>query len=223
MPPMPSPVRTRQIESTVTLVVCVTIAMPSAMTTRHPRIVRRRPMRSATPPNTTEPTAMPMSSIESTAPSATRSIPHSVAMPGEAKLIDSTSNPSSALRPTMMATAMIWPRDMGASEMISRGSRRLASTEFTAPSLPRLAEERAASYGSVPPLIVSLAYNKRRNQRENRAKDQETCWPARTAPKRGCAKCMGTSRRNGQVGRCSLSGSRRSGPSGSSGKVLAAG
>ena len=44
-----------------------------------------------------EPTAIPISSIDSTTPSTARSIPHSAAMPGEAKLIASTSKPSSAL------------------------------------------------------------------------------------------------------------------------------
>ncbi len=50
MPPMPSPVTTRQIDSVTRSPLPVTMAMPSAMTARQPSTVRRRPMRSANPP-----------------------------------------------------------------------------------------------------------------------------------------------------------------------------
>ena len=98
------------------------MTMPVAMTTRHPRIAGRRPMRSATPPSTADPTAMPMSSIDSTMPSAARSMPHSMAMPGDAKLIESTSNPSSAFRATVIATTMTCCAVIGERASVSRGS-----------------------------------------------------------------------------------------------------
>ena len=44
---------------------------------------------------------MPTSSAESTMPSAARAMPHSAEMPGAAKALDSTSNPSSALSSTI--------------------------------------------------------------------------------------------------------------------------
>ena len=68
-------------------------------------MVGRRPILSATPPSSTEPNAMPNSSMESTQPSVALSMPQSLAMPGEAKLIDRTSNPSSAFSPTVTSTA----------------------------------------------------------------------------------------------------------------------
>ncbi len=46
-------------------------------------MVGRRPILSATPPSSSEPIAMPMSSIDNTMPSALRSMPHSDAMPGK--------------------------------------------------------------------------------------------------------------------------------------------
>ena len=91
MPPMPNPVRTRQMDRLAMDVTVVAPSMPPAITTRHPSTVGLRPMRSATLPSTTEPMAMPMSSIDNTKPSAARSMPHSVAIPGEAKLIDRMS------------------------------------------------------------------------------------------------------------------------------------
>ena len=81
--------------------------MPVAITIRHPSIVGRRPILSARLPSRIEPNAMPMSSIDRTMPSAARLMPHSVAMPGEAKLIDITSKPSSALSATVMTTTTI--------------------------------------------------------------------------------------------------------------------
>ena len=121
MPPMPRPVMTRQIERSTSPVTVVAMSMPSDMTARHPRIVGRRPILSATPPSTIEPIAMPMSSIESTMPSAARSIPHSVAMPGEAKLMERMSNPSSAFRAIVMPTTPICSRLIGGlREHVSR-------------------------------------------------------------------------------------------------------
>ena len=96
----------RQAESMAMLVAVVAISMPVDITTRQAMTVGLRPMVSATPPSRIEPMAMPMSSIDSTTPSAARSMPHSVAMPGDAKLIDSTSNPSSAFRATVMPTTV---------------------------------------------------------------------------------------------------------------------
>ena len=46
--------------------------MPIAMTTRQPSTVGRRPILSASPPRKIEPSAMPMSSADSTKPSAPR-------------------------------------------------------------------------------------------------------------------------------------------------------
>jgi shikimate kinase len=44
------------------------------------------------------------------------------AMPGEAKLMDRTSNPSRAFRPMVIATATICSTLMRLLEMVSRGS-----------------------------------------------------------------------------------------------------
>ena len=69
---------------------------------------------------------MPISSIDSTTPSAARSIPHSAAMPGEAKLIESTSNPSSAFRATVIATTSTCCAVIGEWASVSRGSALMA-------------------------------------------------------------------------------------------------
>ncbi len=146
MPPMPRPVTIRHTDrsarraSTCTPnsansgvtrpprypVDVVTMTMPVAITTRQPSTVGRRPILSARLPRKIEPSAMPISSIDSTKPSAARLIFHSAAMPGDAKLIDSTSKPSSALRamviPTM-STCMVLIGDLA---MMSRGSVMLA-------------------------------------------------------------------------------------------------
>ena len=81
----------------------VTMYMPVAMTTRQPSTVGRRPILSARPPRKIEPSAMPISSADSTKPSAVGPRPHSARIPGDAKLIDSTSKPSSAFRPMVIA------------------------------------------------------------------------------------------------------------------------
>ena len=120
---------TRQIDSGTRPVVVVAMNMPPAMTARQPSIVGRRPTRSASPPSSTEPRAMPISSIDSTMPSAARSMPHSAMIPGEAKLIDSTSNPSSALRPMVMPTTATCSRLIGEREMMSRGSVFMVSRD----------------------------------------------------------------------------------------------
>ncbi len=122
IPPMPSPVTMRHVDRPASPLAVVAITMPVAMTARHPRIAGRRPIRSATPPSTAEPTAMPMSSIDSTMPSAPRSMPHSVAMPGEAKLMESTSNPSRAFRATVIATTSTCCAVIGERASVSRGS-----------------------------------------------------------------------------------------------------
>jgi hypothetical protein len=90
-----------------------------------------------------EPNAMPMSSIDSTMPSAARLMPHSVAMPGEAKLIDITSKPSRALSATVMTTTKTWSALMGAFFRMSRGSDEvgIAREAYDKPDLfvPRIA------------------------------------------------------------------------------------
>ena len=122
MPPIPSPVKMRQTDRSYTPFARVAMIMPTAMTMRQPSKVRRRPSLSATPPSKTEPKPMPISSMESTKPNAARSIPHSRAMPGEAKLMASTSKPSSAFSPTVIAITAIWIRLIGLEDRISRGS-----------------------------------------------------------------------------------------------------
>ena len=96
--------------------------MPTTMIVRHKSIVLRRPTRSASRPRNTEPMAMPINSIASTMPSAARSMPHSAAMPGDAKLIDSTSKPSSAFSMTVIATAATCMRLIGDRDISSSGS-----------------------------------------------------------------------------------------------------
>ena len=122
MPPMPSPVNTRHTDRSYTPFARVAMTIPNVITTRQPSNVRRRPILSATPPNKIEPKPMPISSIESTIPNAARSIPHSRAMPGEAKLIASTSKPSIAFRPMVIATAAIWATLMLLTLNVLRGS-----------------------------------------------------------------------------------------------------
>ena len=122
IPPIPRPVTTRQIDRSTRPVTVVAISMPVAMTARQPRIVGRRPILSATPPRTIEPIAMPISSIDSTMPRAARSMPHSVAMPGEAKLMERMSKPSSAFSAIVIPTTMICRRPMGDCAITSLGS-----------------------------------------------------------------------------------------------------
>src|SRR5688572_28337808 len=113
--------------------------MPPAITTRQPRTVGRRPILSATPPRKMEPIAMPISSIDSTMPSAARLMPHSRMMPGEAKLIDRTSKPSSALSRTVRPTTAICSRLMGELATISLGSTLIGGKGYHCPAgSPRL-------------------------------------------------------------------------------------
>ena len=124
--------------------------MPMAMMTRQPSMVGRRPIRSATPPSRIEPNAMPISSIDSTMPSAARLMPHSAAMPGEAKLIDITSKPSSALSAIVSATTAHCRRLIDWLAMMSLGSVvvmlcfRLAPPGWTA-RRQRIITERLSS------------------------------------------------------------------------------
>ena len=77
--------------------------MPVAMTTRQPSTVGRRPILSARPPRKIEPSAMPMSSADSTKPERLRAEAPLRSDAGDAKLIDSTSKPSRAFRKTVIA------------------------------------------------------------------------------------------------------------------------
>src|SRR5215472_9393162 len=95
------------------------------MAMRQPRMVGRRPTLSATPPSSSDPAAIPNSSMERTQPRVALSIPQSRAMPGEAKLIDSTSKPSSAFSPTVTSTASHCALRMAPSSMIDFGSLRV--------------------------------------------------------------------------------------------------
>ena len=111
---MPNPVSTRQPDRISTFAALAAPSMPIVISTRHDRMVARRPIRSAIPPRNSDPTAMPISSIDSTSPRPEGPSCHSSRMPLAAKLIDSTSNPSSALSPTIVATTPHWKRDIGA-------------------------------------------------------------------------------------------------------------
>jgi hypothetical protein len=59
-------------------------------------------------------------------PSSERGMPHSAEMPGAAKALDSTSNPSFAFNRTMTATTIHIRTVIGLSLTISRGSLRAA-------------------------------------------------------------------------------------------------
>ena len=122
MPPIPRPVTMRQTDSCRIVATLLAMNMPTVIRMTQPMIVGRRPIRSARPPRKIEPNAMPKSSIDKTMPSPARSMPHSAAMPGEAKLIDITSNPSSAFRATVSATTRICSRLIRDCAMVSRGS-----------------------------------------------------------------------------------------------------
>ena len=80
------------------------------------------PILSATPPSKTDPIAMPSNSVDSTQPSVALSIPHSLAMPGAAKLIDRTSKPSMAFNPTVTITAAHCQKRMTPWSIIDFGS-----------------------------------------------------------------------------------------------------
>ena len=108
--------------SSVTALAAWARYMPAAMTTRQNSMAGLRPSRSATPPISTEPKPMPISSAERTTPSASRGTPHSWVMPGAANALDSTSNPSSALSATIKATTIHCRALMGLSSMMMRGS-----------------------------------------------------------------------------------------------------
>jgi hypothetical protein len=144
MPPMPSPVSRRQRPSVVGLLAVVARPMPTAITTRQPSTVGRRPNRSAAPPSTIEPKPMPISSIDSTTPSASRPMPHSLAMPGAAKALDSTSNPSSALSAIISTTAIHCRAVIGDW----RSPRADRSASFL--SHPRLADAHIAMLYNMP-------------------------------------------------------------------------
>ncbi len=108
MPPIPRPVSNRQMSSVGTPPARLAPNIPMVMADRQPRMVGRRPILSATPPSSAEPTPMPTNSIDRTQPSVALSTPQSFAIPGEAKLIDRTSKPSIALSPTVTRTANHW-------------------------------------------------------------------------------------------------------------------
>jgi hypothetical protein len=79
-----------------------------------------RPMRSAMLPQMTDPSAIPKSSMERTTPSTAWEMDHSLAIPGAAKLMDNTSNPSMPFSAMQSATNAICRQCMGpASRMRS--------------------------------------------------------------------------------------------------------
>src|SRR5580692_10571413 len=156
MPPIPRPVNTLHIDRSYTPLARVAIAIPRVITARQPSRVRRRPSLSGTPPRSIEPIPMPSSSMERTTPNTARSMPQSRAMPGEAKLIDSTSNPSRAFRPTVMATTAIWIPLIGFLAMTSRGSK------FTSAAVHR---QRGQSIEQCQQLLTSLVADLRGDSR----------------------------------------------------------
>src|SRR5262249_52920584 len=81
-------------------------------------------------PKNTDPSAIPRSSAERTKPSSARSMCHSAAMPGDAKLIERTSKPSRALRPIVMAMMATCSAAIGSLAMMSRGSLLLLTVVF---------------------------------------------------------------------------------------------
>lgn len=119
MPPMPRPVYKRYTDMLTMPVAWAAKNMPVDITTKQSIIVGLRPMRSARLPRKMEPTAMPISSMESTMPSSARSAPQSVEIPGEAKLMDKISKPSKAFSITQIATAKICAVLIGDSLIMS--------------------------------------------------------------------------------------------------------
>ncbi len=113
---------TRQIESWAGLAEVVAMNMPKAIVNRQPSNVGRRPIRSATPPSSTEPTAMPTSSMDRTKPNAWVVICHSAAIPLLANAMDRMSNPSIALSITVIATTITIPIVIGDWSIMDRGS-----------------------------------------------------------------------------------------------------
>ena len=118
MPPIPSPVINLTTNRELTLLVIDAESIPSAITTRQPRIMGRRPSLSATVPRITEPIDIPRSSMASTRPRPALEIPHSAAIPGAEKLMASTSKPSSAFNATHNTTAATCRRLIGKSSRI---------------------------------------------------------------------------------------------------------
>src|SRR5687767_10450817 len=111
--------------------------MPAAISTRQISIAFLRPHLSAAPPSSTEPKPMPTSSAERTTPSLPRSIPHSAEMPGEAKALDSTSNPSSALSRTISTTTIHCRTLIGLSSITAIGLVPPAGPAMLIQSSPR--------------------------------------------------------------------------------------
>jgi len=122
IPPMPSPVANRYAESTCTFEAVLDRYMPTAIRNRQAKTAGRRPAASATDPKMTDPKDIPMSSIDSTTPSAARLMPHSSAMPGDAKLMARTSKPSRAVRQTQIAMAATWRSVIDEEARMSLGS-----------------------------------------------------------------------------------------------------
>src|SRR5690606_29083564 len=127
IPPIPSPVANRYADSTSTLPAVPARNIPTALRSRQTTTAGRRPKLSAAVPKITEPTAMPISPIERTMPSAARLMPHSSAIPGEAKLIESTSKPSSAVSRMHMAMAVTCSGFIGELARRSLGSELISA------------------------------------------------------------------------------------------------
>ena len=79
--------------------------MPTDEMLRHSRIIRRRPMVSAHGASSSDPAAMPNRPADSSRPSAEPDSAHSLETDWPVNAITSTSNPSSTLRATQIATA----------------------------------------------------------------------------------------------------------------------
>ena len=151
MPPMPRPVTRRQLDSTTRSLVVVTMNMPAVINNRQPKMVGRRPIRSAMPPRKTEPRHMPHNSIDRIRPSPAMVVFHSTAMPGEAKLIAITSKPSSALSATVSATITYCRRVMAAVSRVARGSLLIGSL------LLLLSEDLSGQLSQLSSILQTLA------------------------------------------------------------------
>ncbi len=107
MPPTPKPVTMRDTPSTATDSAPTESSMPALISTRHPKIIVRRPNRSASGETTSAPSVMPRRLALSNAPSRSGPKSHSLAIAGAVSDIASTSTPSTKLMAAQIATTVI--------------------------------------------------------------------------------------------------------------------
>ena len=104
MPPIPNPVTTRQRPSSAADVEVAVKNSPTALTMSAIIIIFLRPIRSATGPRTSAPTAMPRSAALMTSPNVVPDRLNSSLTSFDVNEIARTSYPSSALRKVQMPT-----------------------------------------------------------------------------------------------------------------------